>query len=72
MDKLEKYRQIIKSILTEYASIPVANSFIDCYTIFDTEKDHYQVMNVGWDGNTVRLRRLSVETGMGKRGKRRN
>lgn len=50
MDSLDNYRQIIKSLLSDYAAIPIANGKIDCYTVFDTQKDHYQVMNVGWDG----------------------
>lgn len=50
MDILEQYRQIIQSILTEYAAIPIANGEIDCYTVFDTQQDHYQVVNIGWDG----------------------
>ncbi len=28
---------------------PMGHGSIDCYTIFDTKQDHYQVMNVGWD-----------------------
>lgn len=50
MDTVESYRQIVQSLLTAYAVIPVANGAIDCYTVFDTKQDHYQVMNVGWDG----------------------
>lgn len=50
MDKLESYRHIIQSLLIDYAAIPIANGQIDCYTVFDTKQDHYQVMNVGWDG----------------------
>jgi hypothetical protein len=50
MDRLESYRNIIKSLLTEYASIPISNGVIDSYTVFDTEQDHYLVMSVGWDG----------------------
>lgn len=50
MDKLEFYRYIIQSLLTSYAAVPIANGTIDCYTVFDTKQDHYQVMNVGWDG----------------------
>lgn len=49
MDKLEFYRDVIQSLLTTYASIPIANGEIDSYTVFDTQQDHYQVMNVGWD-----------------------
>ena len=51
MDSLDDYRHIIHSILTDYAAIPIANGLIDCYTVFDTKQDHYQVMNVGWDGH---------------------
>ncbi len=50
MDKIESYRDIIQSILTAYAAIPIANGTIDSYTVFDTKQDHYQVVNVGWDG----------------------
>ncbi|MEQ9367593.1 MAG: element excision factor XisI family protein [Coleofasciculus chthonoplastes F3-SA18-01] len=41
MDTLESYRQIIQSVLTDYAAIPIANGKIDCYTVFDTKQDHY-------------------------------
>ncbi|MGK7877365.1 MAG: XisI protein [Xenococcaceae cyanobacterium] len=51
MDILDSYRLIIQSLLTDYAAIPIANGLIDCYTVFDTKQDHYQVMNVGWDGH---------------------
>jgi len=50
METLEYYRQVIQSLLTAYAAIPIANGKIDCYTVFDTKQDHYMVMNVGWDG----------------------
>lgn len=50
MDRVEEYRQYIQKILTDYAAIPVANGKIDTQTIFDTLQDHYQVLNIGWDG----------------------
>ena len=50
MDKLESYRKIIELLLTDYATIPIANGNIDCYTVFDRQQNHYQVINVGWDG----------------------
>ncbi len=50
MDSIESYRNLIQALLTDYASIPIANGEIECYTVFDTSQDHYQVMNVGWDG----------------------
>lgn len=53
MDKLEKYRQIIKEVLTEYASHKFVNQDkaeeFERQTIFDENNDHYQVLNVGWE-----------------------
>lgn len=51
MDTLATYRDIIQTLLSEYAAAPISNGAIDCYTVFDTQRDHYQVMNVGWDGH---------------------
>ncbi|MBD2206450.1 XisI protein [Calothrix sp. FACHB-1219] len=51
MDKLDQYRVAIKKILTEYASVPIANGEVDCQLIFDTERDRYQIMSVGWVGH---------------------
>ena len=51
MDTIEFYRKIVQSLLTAYAAIPRANGSMDCYTVFDTKQDHYQVVNVGWDGH---------------------
>ncbi|GAA6621324.1 XisI protein [Scytonema sp. NUACC26] len=51
MDKLDKYRQCIQNLLTEYVAVPIANGEIDSQTVFDTQQDRYQIMNVGWDGD---------------------
>jgi hypothetical protein len=51
VDTLATYRDVIQKLLTDYAAAPIANGEIDCYTVFDTRQDHYQVMNVGWDGH---------------------
>lgn len=50
MENPEIYRNVIQSLLADYAAIPIANGEIECYTVFDTQQDHYQVMTVGWDG----------------------
>ena len=53
MDKIAKYRQIIRKSLTPYKD--------DCYAgspelrneiIFDNEHDHYLVITIGWDSET--------------------
>ncbi|NJK29558.1 MAG: XisI protein [Acaryochloris sp. RU_4_1] len=50
MDKLEHYRQVIQKLLTEYVKTPIANGEIESQIVFDTQRDHYQVIDVGWDG----------------------
>jgi XisI protein len=51
MDQLEQYRQCIQNLLTKYVATPIANGEIESQTVFDLQQDHYQVMNVGWDGD---------------------
>lgn len=48
MDKLEKYRQFVKEILTEHAQIGTTGDTVKAELIFDSERDHYQLAYVGW------------------------
>jgi hypothetical protein len=48
VDKLTKYREYIKTLLTNYVSDDVKDDNVDVQLILDTERDHYQWMNVGW------------------------
>jgi XisI protein len=50
MDRLEHYRQSLKTLLKDYADSMNANQGgeIEVETIFDTEKDHYLLLGVGW------------------------
>ena len=50
MDKLAKYRECVQSLLTRYANEDVANSEVEVQLIFDEKRNHYQWMNVGWEG----------------------
>ncbi|MGA7502490.1 MAG: XisI protein [Isosphaeraceae bacterium] len=50
MDSTESDRQLIESILREYARIPYAHGDVQIQTVFDREQDHYLLMLVGWDG----------------------
>ncbi|NER33380.1 MAG: XisI protein [Oscillatoria sp. SIO1A7] len=47
MDKLERYRESIKTILKEYAD-RMKNSEFDVQLICDNENDHYLLLDVGW------------------------
>jgi hypothetical protein len=50
MDKLTRYRQLVQEILQEYSEQKPANGNIEVETIFDKERDHYQIVHVGWEG----------------------
>ncbi|MDB9494658.1 XisI protein [Spirulina major CS-329] len=50
MDKLEQYRTAIQKLLTDYASqdYHASDPDIETQLLFDTERDHYQWMDIGW------------------------
>ncbi|MEH1947652.1 MAG: XisI protein [Nostoc sp.] len=50
MDKLAHYRQIVQQILQEYSEQKPSDGNIDVENIFDIERDHYQVVHIGWEG----------------------
>ncbi|OLT63171.1 XisI protein [Moorena bouillonii] len=60
MDKLEVYRQHIQDLLKKRASIKSANPAMETQLIFDTERDHYQMVHTGWKNNTTRIYGCSV------------
>ncbi|MEM9215992.1 MAG: XisI protein [Cyanobacteria bacterium P01_F01_bin.150] len=49
MDKLDKYRQIIQELMSEYSSYQSQNSDIEQELIGDTQHDRYLLLNLGWD-----------------------
>jgi XisI protein len=51
MDKLEQYRQFVKQILTEHAQISPTTDSVKAELIFDSDRDHYQLAYVGWQGD---------------------
>jgi len=50
MDITEHYRQIIEKIMKEYAGYKPSHGNIDTELIIDIERNHYELMHVGWDG----------------------
>lgn len=48
MEKLAKYRQIVRELLIAHATTNEPN--IECQPIIDTEHDHYQILDLGWQG----------------------
>jgi XisI protein len=49
MDKLEKYREKVKQILTKYSQNKPSYGEVEVEQIFDFERDHYQILSVGWN-----------------------
>ncbi len=50
MDRVEQYRAIVRRLIEEYASYKPSHGQIETEAIVDPQKDHYEVMHVGWDG----------------------
>ncbi|MGB6296056.1 MAG: XisI protein [Rivularia sp. (in: cyanobacteria)] len=48
MEKLERYRTYIKELLSNYASLSPSDGEAKTELVFDTERDHYQVVHTGW------------------------
>ena len=48
MEKLDQYRQHIKQLLSDYARHGPSDDEVSTELIFDTERDHYQVVSTGW------------------------
>jgi hypothetical protein len=51
MDKIVKYREIIKSLITDYVNEVSIKDDVERQMIFDAEHDHYQLVNVGWQNS---------------------
>jgi hypothetical protein len=47
MASIEKYRACIQRLLTERAQ-QGGDQWVEAQTIFDTERDHYQLLYTGW------------------------
>lgn len=48
MEKIAKYRLYIQQLLTDYAQASPSDNEVETELIFDTERDHYQVVYTGW------------------------
>jgi len=51
MDKLERYRQYIQQLLTDYADGWPADEDMETEIVFDTDRDRYLVVHTGWENN---------------------
>jgi hypothetical protein len=51
MDKLERYRGILKQVIQYYANLHKPGGAVRYEAIVDTANDHYELMSVGWEGD---------------------
>ena len=49
MDKITRYREIVRQIVFEYAKDKSSPNEITTEILIDSERDHYKVMHVGFD-----------------------
>ncbi|MBC5796307.1 XisI protein [Anabaena aphanizomenioides LEGE 00250] len=47
-DKLRNYQQIVQQLLMDYAEVKPAYGEIEVETIFDTQRNHYQIVYLGF------------------------
>lgn len=50
MDKLTKYQEYVTKLLANYANDDISDNDVEVQLILDKERNHYQWMNVGWQG----------------------
>jgi XisI protein len=51
MDRINHYRQAVRQLLIAHSSSDKtsSDSEMECQLVFDTEHDHYQLLDVGWE-----------------------
>lgn len=52
MDKLDKYRQIVKQVLNEYAEIPYKYGDIASELIISNDENRFLLITQGWEKDT--------------------
>jgi hypothetical protein len=50
MADIDNYRRAVCELIERYAKFKPSHGEIDTETIIDPEKDHYELMHIGWDG----------------------
>jgi len=49
MDRVDQYRLIVRKVIEQYAEGKPSRRQIESEAIIDPERDHYEVMFVGWN-----------------------
>jgi XisI protein len=51
MDRVERYREIVRRVIEDYAQPAPSHGDIETEAIIDRDRDHYEVIHVGWNGH---------------------
>jgi hypothetical protein len=49
LDKLTRYREIARQVVTDYAQDKPSHGEIESYPVIDPVGDHYMAVSAGWD-----------------------
>ncbi|MEM9538269.1 MAG: XisI protein [Cyanobacteria bacterium P01_E01_bin.42] len=55
MDKVEQYRQLVQELMLDRASWRNPDDPVKSEVIFDTQRDRYQLVHVGWRNSSTRI-----------------
>lgn len=55
MDKVEQYRQLVQELMLDRASWRNPDDPVKSEVIFDTKRDRYQLVHVGWRNSNTRI-----------------
>ena len=55
MEKIEKYREIIRETLMPLTKRKYSDRDVENEAVFDEKNDRYLIMSVGWEGNIRRI-----------------
>jgi hypothetical protein len=50
MGAVNRYREIVQSLMEEYGRYRPSHGQIDTEVVVDAAHDHYELLHVGWDG----------------------
>lgn len=50
MERVAQYQQWVKQLLAQQVGQPQSDRTVESQLVFDTEHNHYQVLDVGWEG----------------------
>jgi hypothetical protein len=50
MDPVNRDREIVRAVIELYAGFKPSHGQIETEVVIDAERDHYEVVHVGWDG----------------------